>query len=448
VTTAMDASHQSTSVAQVFSCSPGKQLSKDLAALLRREAFAAVLGSETVDSWEYDWALLENPDVAFSDPRKASLTCQLYSRLKKFSGMLNESSDFNVLLISLFKLRIEILNIDKERLKLCARHYFMQRFPDAVAVDFFPKLSGVQMGFQALVKFSDEDRLKYHLKTHSGGRLETNSSAPKPVDPTELLVYKILEHLRVGSETHFFVYRSLEDVFIATLDASHTDGSRFSTFKRATEIHATCDETITGETMWGSLLSQLNRHTDFAVIEDCIQSDPIAQNYLLQTASLDLISRVFRLQDLLDNSDNFGFFTFRTERPCLKIVDFRVSRDIDMNVISDHFRGFLVGNGFFNYQSSHATLRYALRDRLQAERVKTAHHVLTAGLLENSHDCINRAHQEVRSFFESSVFSTCDDKLVTKTLMALECCVQAFHHNVDFFTSELESWIGASRALL
>ncbi len=57
---------------------------------------------------------------------------------------------------------------------------------------------------------------------------ELNSAAAKPVDPRELLVYKVLEHLGVGCETFFFS-RSLEDFYFATLDAGHEEGSSFST---------------------------------------------------------------------------------------------------------------------------------------------------------------------------------------------------------------------------
>ena len=254
LTAAMDAALQSAFVAQVHS--PGKELSQDMAVLLRRENFVAVLGSDAIDSWKVDWVLLENSDVSFSDPRNAAWTSQLLSRLKRCSGMANASCEFELLLMNLFKLRMRISVIDKERLKVCARQYFTQRFPNAVAVDFRPKYSGSQSGFKILVQLPDREELKYHLKIHSGGKLESNSSCVKPVDPRELLIYKILERLEEGTETHF-VHRSIEDVFIATLDAGHAEGSMFSTFQLVMGIHSTCDETINRETIWGSLLADV-----------------------------------------------------------------------------------------------------------------------------------------------------------------------------------------------
>ncbi len=306
-------------------------------------------------------------------------------------------------------------------------------------MNFFPKVAGVQMGSQAYVTFPDGKLLKYHLKTHSGGRLASHSSAAKPIDPRELLVYKFLEHIGVGCEVHFF-HRSLEDVFIATLDAGHADGSSFSTFQRATCTNAECDVPNYGDSLWGSLRSELDRHKDVRVIEDNIQSDCIAQNFLLQMASLDMISRIFLLHDLLNNVDNFGFCTSPKRIPCLKVLDFRLTDSADMSIGQEHFRGFLVGNGMFNYGRSHNTLRYALRDRPQVERVQTALHLLSTGFLCKSRDCIQSAYEDVRLYFESFPSPGCDVGEVANILVELEGFCQALRCNVDFFVSALESF--------
>ena len=57
------------------------------------------------------------------------------------------------------------------------------------------------------------------------------STAAEPIHPQELMVYKVLERLGFGCETHF-LQRSFEDVYIATLDVGH--GGCFSTFAKAT----------------------------------------------------------------------------------------------------------------------------------------------------------------------------------------------------------------------
>ena len=434
---AMDASPQSTYVAQVSSS--GEALSKRLAAFLQRQKFATVLGVETIDAWEVDWPVMENPDISFCNPRKAALMSQLLQRLRDISKKPQQSDDFWRFHYEFLKLRTDIDEIHAERLKFCAEQFLAQRFPNATAVHFFPKLSGVQLGTRARVTLPDGELLKYYIKTHSGGKRTSVSSAAKSIDPRELLVYKVLEHLGVGCETHFF-HRSLEDVFIATLDAGHAEGSSFSTFQRSTGIHETCGEPIRDDTLWGSLHSQLNRHKDFRVIEDNLESDHIAQNFLLQVASLDMISRIFRLHDLLNNADNFGFCTSPTGTPCLKVLDFRLTDYSDAIVGPVHFGGFLVGNGMFNYERSHTTLRYAFRDRPRVERVKTALHLLTAGSLCKSQDCIQSAYADVQLFLESSLFGNRDHEEATSILLKLEEFRRALHHNLDFFTSALKSW--------
>jgi hypothetical protein len=434
---AMHASPQSTSsVAQVSS--PGEALSKRLAAFLQRQKFATVLGLETIDAWEVDWPVMENPDISFCNPRKAALMSQLHSRLREISKMPQQSDDFKKFHYEFIMLRADIGDIHAERLKICAGRFLAQRFPNATAVRFFPKLAGVQLGTRAHVTLPDGELLNYYMKTHSGGKVTSASSAARAVDPRELLVYKVLEHLGVGCETHFF-HRSIEDVFIATLDAGHAEGSSFSTFQRATGIHETCGEPIHGDTLWGSLHSQLNRHKDFRVIEDDIQGDHIAQNFLLQVASLDMISRIFRLRDLLSNANNFGFCTSPTGTPCLKVLDFRLTDDTDASVGQAQFDGFLVGNGMFNYERSHTTLRYAFRDRPRVERVKTALYLLTAGSLCKSQDCIQSAYADVQLFLESSFFGNRDQEEAASLLLKLEEFRRELHRNVDFFTSALKS---------
>jgi hypothetical protein len=115
---AMNASPQSTSDAQVSS--PGVTLSKQTAALLRRQKFVAVLGSETIDTWEVDWNLLENLDISYSHPRKASLISHLHARMKVISRMPNQSDDFERLYTDLLKLRDKISGIHEEKLERCA----------------------------------------------------------------------------------------------------------------------------------------------------------------------------------------------------------------------------------------------------------------------------------------------------------------------------------------
>jgi hypothetical protein len=153
--------------------------------------------------------------------------------MKAISRMSNQSDEFEKLYTVLLKLRDQISGIHEERLERCALEYFAHFFRGVSTVEFRPKLGGVQMGSQAHVTFPDGTTLKYHIKTHSGGRRASHSSAAKLIDPRELLVYKFLAYIGMGCESHFF-HQSLEDVFIATLDAGvahRTEYRPYSTTK-------------------------------------------------------------------------------------------------------------------------------------------------------------------------------------------------------------------------
>jgi hypothetical protein len=63
---------------------------------------------------------------------------------------------------------------------------------------------------------------------------------------------------------------------------------------------------------------------DWDSIEAAAQSDAVAQRFLLNLASLDILSRIFRLHDLLNNVENFGFATGAPGQFVLKVGYFRL----------------------------------------------------------------------------------------------------------------------------
>jgi hypothetical protein len=416
-----------TSVPQCYS--PGEKLSHFQAAVLNRQKFVDALGSEAVDSWQFDWSVLENPRISFDHSLKLSMMRQLHTKLHSLSPLHDSNAAFQQLLSDFLKLRSRISFIHIDRLKDAAARYFKQRFPHQ-DIFFRDKIGGVQLGAQLHVQLGAGKELRYHIKTHAAGRLMSNSSAPKPVEPRELVVYKCLEHLGLGCETTF-LNRSLEDVFIATLDAGAGDGASFVLFEKVASGLAV------GETVWGSLHSSLNHgFPHFGSIEEAIQHDAISQEYLLQISTLDVVSRIFRLQDLLNNAENFGFRISTAETPCLRVLDFRIDKESNFRLDRDKFEGFLAGNGLYNYEACHATLKYVLSDRPVSNRVKTALHALTLGPLSNAHRCIEDAKGNVRSFFETSEFDVDDLQLQSILKKCDEYC-EAVHLNLDFFTSQL-----------
>jgi hypothetical protein len=127
----------------------------------------------------------------------------LLSQLKFVA--LNDSSEAVLkLLQDLHNLKNQISQIHLGRLVATAGSAFRRHFPGST-IQFLPKRNGVQLGARvSLMSDSVESRL-YHVKTHAAGTLSSsNSSAAKPVDPGELLVYKILEMTGCGCESLFF----------------------------------------------------------------------------------------------------------------------------------------------------------------------------------------------------------------------------------------------------
>jgi mannose-6-phosphate isomerase class I len=162
-------------------------------------------------------------------------------------------------------------------------------------------------------------------------------------------------------------------------------------------------------------------------------SDLIAHSFLEQITAIDMISRILRLNDLLNNTQNFGFFVTEGKPPALKIIDFRISDDI--HVDDEQFRGFLAGNGKYCYTSSHRTVRYGLHDRPVSNRVHAALHCLSQGSLRNFHQCIDQAHQDVLKF-------VCEAKEFAESVVPFSNQLAAFqvalHKNVNFFIDNLE----------
>lgn len=67
---------------------------------------------------------------------------------------------------------------------------------------------------------------------------------------------------------------------------------------------------------------------------------------------LDLLQRILRLTDLLTNSRNFGFVCQKNDEFKIKVIDFNMVQEYTNLINNEHFSGFLVGNGRYNYGDS------------------------------------------------------------------------------------------------
>ena len=55
------------------------------AEVLRKDRFVSILGNDIVDSWGFDWSMLENPGVSFGDPRRISTMSSLHTKLQNLA---------------------------------------------------------------------------------------------------------------------------------------------------------------------------------------------------------------------------------------------------------------------------------------------------------------------------------------------------------------------------
>ncbi|HCU05992.1 MAG TPA: hypothetical protein DIC42_00165, partial [Holosporales bacterium] len=197
---------------------PGQLVSQRQAEILTKERFSAVLGEDIINSWGIEWHVFTDPTLAFDAPQKSRAISVIHN---KMNYLLKKRFDeeFMALYGSLAGIRGQREAVHAERLDIISIKYFTELYPAATKIESLDKQGGVQLGERIKVTFPNGTTLLYHVKTHSEGRLSDKSTAPKLVNPQELLAYKILELLGFGCEVHFFE-KSPEDVYISTLDAS------------------------------------------------------------------------------------------------------------------------------------------------------------------------------------------------------------------------------------
>ena len=415
---------------------PGELVSVMQSELLLKERFVAVLGAKEVDSWKFDWTKLEGPTFSLTDSYQLSVMTSVHLKLQNLA-VEREDAEFKRLRKDFLHLESDILVVHIKRLKSIVTEYFNSLFPGS-SMMFSSKDNGVQLGIKVKVTLLSGEERTYHVKTHSLGVLFSKIIFVKPVNSLELLVYKVLEHLGVGCETHF-MQRSAEDVYIATLDAGH-DGN-FDVFERGIgcDVLGEAADEAYGQALWG-VLQNINPDAslnDWDAIEANVQRDAVAQNFLIQISTLDMISRIFQLNDLLKNPGNFGFLETATAMAHVKVIDFRVAECNPLMVGSSYFGGFLMGCNLLYSDSSHQAIRYGLYDRPTPQRVKEALRVLTVGPLVRLHECLDSAYEEVRAYITSTEEFAKYADVATKKL---DFHRDILHHNINFFTESLKAW--------
>lgn len=174
---------------------------------------------------------------------------------------------------------------------------------------------------------SNELPVKWYVKTHAGGLLqETKKSTSKPVNPIELLTYKILEYSGYGTEAHFF-YDDARNFYIGTKDvASYSD---ILSVKDYPTFLTKEKSGFTKEIMERYPLEEENQ-----IIQGLMTSD--------------ILSRVLRLTDILTQDGNIVFIQNK-ENWYLKIIDFGNRDESEYPNGQELFGGLVCGNGQFYY---------------------------------------------------------------------------------------------------
>ena len=350
---------------------PGQKIAIEQMGVNKTE-FDEAFGSELVDSWNIDWDCFKE-QLPFDHPRRRNNLKKIENYLKQIKSNYDLRNKITDLIVSTQK----IYSVHLE--ETCKAEIRKLRSDIAASPKLGKKYNGVQLGCKINLQLEDGSILKYHVKTHSGGRLmdTSKSTAAKTVNPIELFVYKILEHLGIGCECHFFGY-SKEDFYIATLDAG-TNGEfhEFEHFQKNKEE---------GTKLWGEKLDEIEQFeykTEFGTTsyhreeaEEFIKDDNLAHDFMFELTKVDYVCRMLFLGDVLNNSDNFGFIEKDGKRE-VKIIDFRLGdknkweidlnnplseEDIENNLI-DIFRGFKTGNGQYRYASMEPPRAFSLHYR-------------------------------------------------------------------------------------
>mmetsp|Transcript_23133 Transcript_23133/g.58622 ORF Transcript_23133/g.58622 Transcript_23133/m.58622 type:complete len:449 (+) Transcript_23133:135-1481(+) len=362
---------------------PGQKAAQRYFEIFNKSLFISIFGEETVEKWTLeggiDWKLLSDTSIPLESAKRRSNIRTLRRFLNCYQATGAQNPDCEKLIRSIMAADDVAAAVPAERAKLLALRYFDRLFPFA-KMAITSKTGGVQLGFVLRIlprTAPDCNEVKYYVKTHAKGEISEASTAPKPFHPGELFVYRLLDELDVGCESHFFG-RDERSFYIATRDANEKGG-----FQEYRKIKGDAKE---APHIWGVLCKFLPvsderpREPDYQAIEAAVASDKIAQNFINQVTILDLLERLLLLSDLEGNTANFGFVRHDGKLPVLKVIDFRLQEDVDYDIL--HFIGegilrpLLNSHKNFKHSKADAAIRYVLQNRPVHLKVAEAYKAL------------------------------------------------------------------------
>jgi hypothetical protein len=260
-----------------------------------------------------------------------------------------------------------------------AREYFESQFTGCT-VEFHNKTSGVRFGTIAHVTHGD-NMMKFYIKTHRNGLATQSSGTIKPVDLSEVFLYKLLEYAGAGPEVHFF-YNDEKDFYICTRDATEHFNATWWLLSQMKENEST-NHIVES-------IRQMNADNETNLLNDNID------RVMLGFSQADMLCHIFDMTDVLKNDGNFGFILDSNNailRLC--VVDFSVN--ITVNSGTEKYNRFLQGNGVFLYNMNDM-YRYLLCQRDVENRRELARRAWNS-FRANLKDAVQKAQEFISEYF-------------------------------------------------
>ena len=405
--------------------SPGKRVSSKVGEqlLALRPNIVELFGEEVVES-DYEILFKQPPPVGESSFR---------SSLFRIKRVLERRLGEGELVIHSFgeitRIRNDLEGIPEERLEHYAREYF-ERMDGFEEIKFTPKVDGDQLGSKAIVTISGRSTGVY-IKTHSlGHKLLSRSTGAHRLNPIELIVYAILEHLGDGPKVHFFG-RDDKNAFIAT-EYAGKEAAEFHTYEHHLK------EPKRKEDLWGSeafsyITSTPHDGRDMSSLMGIIDSNPQSKDLADRFTRVDIISRIFRLSDLIGNTGNFGFEVRADGTIKYSIIDFRIIPDErgEYSINEGNLNGFYKGNGIFSPLSADPFVRHVLSDRPAAIRADRVLHHITE-IQTRLPEALAASTSRVMGFIDS-ILGNVDDaaEFRAQSNLALTQYGEALVHNAE-----------------
>jgi hypothetical protein len=373
----------------------GKMVAQKQKEIFTEENFSKVFSSDELIKLSIDWQIFQVGE--FDDSTKRQAVSKISNFMKK-----KLSTRFDENFIDLNNKILQVVqrqdSVHLQRVDEISSNYFKNKFPE-YNIDIDLKSGGVQLGNTVKISKEHERPIIYYVKTHSDGLASGKSSGAKTLNPVELIVYKILEKIGVGCESHFFG-RDIRNFYIATRDAGSY--GNYLSYEQA--------------------LSKLKNSEFFD-----------SKDFSNGIFCLDLLSRILRLTDLQTNAGNFGFM-HNSDGWHVKAIDFRVTDEKNFIINAEYFKGFLEGNSQINYTDTQIPRIF----KNKKSDLSVIARDIFLNQFKNFNFIVEESAKDVLVALKNNVAEELSEenyKIICNTLLLYE---KAIKHNFNIFCNELK----------